>query len=103
MSFPFLSGNFFIDDHVRSIVFSPTHVQKVLQFKPGEIKEPMQVLRMKSVYQPRELHHTWIFENVSKWNERGERAITVRNNKGTFEITQKLAILSPHYVHAVSI
>src|SRR5438874_1545276 len=46
-SFPILSGNFFIDDHVRKIKFSPTNVQKVSHLKVGDVKEPMQIWRIK--------------------------------------------------------
>ena len=42
-AFPILSGDFYIDDHVRRIRFSPTNVDKVIQLKVGEVKEPMKI------------------------------------------------------------
>src|ERR1019366_4779911 len=54
-AFPILSGNFFIDDQVRRIMFSPMNVLKVTQLKVGEVKEPMQIQRFRSYSQTREL------------------------------------------------
>ncbi|MBI1830298.1 MAG: hypothetical protein HYR84_02470, partial [Planctomycetes bacterium] len=108
-AFPLPSGEFTIDDHVRKIMFSPTHVQKVIQLKEGEIKEPMKIQRIKSVYQPREIHSSWEYTNFGKWDDKCERKITMRTQPsmkfpggGTITIDQKIGLLTPQYLFAVS-
>jgi pimeloyl-ACP methyl ester carboxylesterase len=105
-SFPILSGDFHVDDIVRRVYFSPTHVMKVEQYKPGEIKEPMQIMRRKGLYQPRELHATWTFEGITKFSEKGARTVTFRaktnKGEGLVEINQEIVILSPRYLHVAS-
>ena len=102
-AFPIPSGNFFIDDHVRKIIFSPMNVLKVTQLKVGEIKEPMQIQRIKFFAQTRELHSTWEYTGFSKWGGAGDRTFGVRTSKGTMEITQKIGLFTPQYLAAISI
>ncbi|MBM3996054.1 MAG: hypothetical protein FJ303_18170 [Planctomycetes bacterium] len=108
-AFPLASGEFTIDDHVRKIMFTPTHVQKVIQLKEGEVKEPMKITRIKSIFQPREIHATWEFSNFGKWSDSCERTVTMRTQPsmkfpagGTITIEQKIGLLTPQYLFAVS-
>ena len=101
-SFSIPSGDFSIDDHVRSILFSPSHVHTVRQLKPGEIKEPMKIVRKKSVLQSREIHSSWLYTGFGKWTEKCERTVTMQSGKGTIKLTQQIGVLTPQYVYAVT-
>jgi len=97
------SGNFAVDDYVRNLVFSPTNVQKVMQFKPGEVKPPTQILRFKSVFQPREIHAKWEFAGYSSWTDSGEREANYKANAGQpLKMIQKFGLYSPQFMKAVT-
>jgi pimeloyl-ACP methyl ester carboxylesterase len=102
-SFSIPSGEFTVDDHVRKILFNPSHVHTVRQFKPGEIKEPMKIVRFTSILQTREIHSSWKCTSFSKWSEQGERTVTFENAKGQpIIVTQKIGVLTPQYLYAVT-
>jgi pimeloyl-ACP methyl ester carboxylesterase len=102
-SFSIPSGDFSIDDNVRNILFSPSHVHTVRQLKPGEIKEPIKIVRIKSILNSREIHSSWAYTSFSKWNEQGERTVTMQNGKGQpIYLKQKIGLLTPHYLFAVT-
>jgi predicted esterase len=97
------SGNFAVDDYVRTLMFSPTNIQKVITFKPGEIKPPMQILRIKSVFANREIHKTWECTGFGKWNESGDREVYYKANKGApLTMKQKMGLFTPHIIKAVT-
>ena len=54
-SFPIFSGQFFIDDFVRNVQFSPHQVTKVYQPKEGEVKQLMQIKRRDVLFQDRSI------------------------------------------------
>jgi predicted esterase len=101
-SFSIPSGDFYLDDHVRKIRFSPTNVQKVFQLKPGEVKELMQIRRVPVYYQPYAILKEFQFERFSQWDENGERTIGVYNfgKDKRLPMTQKIALLTPHHLLA---
>jgi predicted esterase len=101
-AFPILSGQFFLDDHVRKIKFSSTNVQKVNQLKVGDVKEPMQVKRF-SLYAPtRPIDATWLYVGFSKWAGAGDRIVSMRSSRGIIEVEQKIGLFTPHHLHAIS-
>ncbi len=94
--FPIYSGNFFLNDHVREIFFSPSQVIKVEQSK--EFKPPMRVVRFEKVHQGRDISPLWEFSKFGQWTEKGERYINLKANKGILEMRQRVGIISPNYV-----
>jgi len=106
-SFPIFSGQFFLDDNVRFIRFSPGSVQKVVELKPGEVKDPEKIVRVPVFSEPYEINSNWLFTNFGKWAENGERSVTVRiktpKGEGNKVLTQKIGLLTPQYLHAYTI
>lgn len=96
------SGNFSIDDHVRRILFTPTNVHKVFHPKASD-KAPMQIVRLKSVLQTRDILGGWEL-TYGAWTDKGEREISVKTYKGTLPdpMVQKIGLLTPHYMMAVT-
>ena len=94
--FPIFSGNFFLNDRVREILFSPAQVVKVIQ--PTDFKPPIKIVRFDKIYQPREIHSTWEFTSFGKWNEQGERHIQLKSSKGPIEMTQRISTITPNYI-----
>lgn len=104
-AFPIPSGQFSIDDHVRKIMFSPTHVKEVIQLKQGAVKEPMLIKRFNSYYQSRDLLEAFKYERFSEWGENCERTVDVFNDgrkKGYIKMTQKIGLLTPQYIVAIT-
>ena len=101
--FPIMSGKFFLDDHVRSILFSHSQVSKIVQFKPGEVKEPMAIVRIPRISQPYPAYETWEYTGYGTWNEMGERTAQVKSVKGDLPpLNQKIAVLTTHHFLAVT-
>ncbi|MSQ94159.1 MAG: hypothetical protein EXR98_06330 [Gemmataceae bacterium] len=101
--FPIPSGEFFIDDDVRDILFSPTNVQKVIQLKPEEVLQPMEVKRLNFNNARLQVGPTWTFDTPSKWSDRGVRTVGARTDKGTrIEMTQRIHTFSSHWIHVVT-
>jgi pimeloyl-ACP methyl ester carboxylesterase len=109
-SFPIFSGEFYIDDHVRNVMFSPHQVTKVYQPKEGEVKKPMMIKRYNGYFQDLSILKEFQFEKFEKWGENGERTVTVLNTtaqlKGAKEpriyMKQKVALVTPHYIKAIT-
>jgi pimeloyl-ACP methyl ester carboxylesterase len=101
-SFSIPSGDFSIDDHVRNVLFSPSHVHTVRQIKAGEVKDPIKIVRIKNISQTREIHSTWLYTSFGKWNEEGERTVMMRSGKGDITLKQKIGVFTPHYLYAVT-
>ena len=98
--FPIFSGQFFLHDHVRDVLFSPGQISKVIQ--PTILKPPMYIVRFDTFRAKREIHPTWEFSNYGKWDEKGERTIDFRTVKGLGQMTQRVATVSPNYIQAVT-
>lgn len=108
-SFPVFSGQFFIDDVVRNVQFSPHQVTKVYQPKEGDVKTPMVIKRYKVYYQDHNILKEFQFENFEKWGENGERTVTVLNTAKVgvlkdprIRMKQKIALVTPHYMQAIT-
>ena len=108
-SFPVMSGSFFIDDHVRRIKFSPTNVQKVVQLKVGDVKEPTQIWRFKLSDAKEDVLPTWTYLGFSQWTGAGDRTVTMGTpptklspKGGIKEVKQKIALYTPHHLFAIS-
>lgn len=98
--FPIFSGNFFLDDKVRDILFSPSQVHEVKQ--PPEYKPPMKFVRRDRYYQPRDLLAKWEF-SFGKWTDAGERSIQVSVPGGkSLEIKQRIEMVTSNYMVGVS-
>ena len=99
------SGNFHIDDHVRKIYFSPANVQKVFQFKAGEIKPPMKIVRFERVFQNLKIGESFRFDKIPWWDEKGERFVQVFNTATNrpIEMQQRIGIITSSYVTAATI
>ncbi len=103
-SFPIFSGEFFIDDHVRNIQFSPHQVTKVYQPKDGEVKAPVTVLRYKGYVLGLPILKEFRVEKFEKWGEDGKRTVKVINsaNNRPIYMKQKVALLTPHHLMAIT-
>jgi hypothetical protein len=108
-SFPILSGQFFIDDHVREMSFSPHQVTRVYQPKEGEFQEPMRVWRFDKVYQNLAILPEFVFEDFGKWSDKGERIVNVFNpsrantkSKGRIAMEQRIGVVTPQYLFAAT-
>jgi hypothetical protein len=105
-SFPIPSGKFSIDDHVRTIMFSPAQVLKVIEPESGKVKEPMKIWRIKLANQSLDLNSNWVFTKFGQW-ENCDRTLSVqiRTPKGesSMTMTQKIAMLSPRYLMAFTV
>ncbi len=104
-SFPVFSGNFFINDYVRKIQFSPHQVTKVYQPKDGELVEPIQVKRRDIYRQDYQILAEFEFHHFPKWSDTGDRTVTVFNNgkiKGFIYMKQRIELLTPQFLMAVT-
>ena len=70
-SFSLPSGEFFIDDRVRNVLFSSNQIQKVVELKAGQIKPQTVIVRIKSYSQTLDVNPTWEIENLSEWTKKG--------------------------------
>src|ERR1043165_833236 len=102
MSFPVPSGSFFIDDHVRRIIFTPTNVLKITQLKVGEVKEPMYIKRIEVYYDKKDIPNNWEFSEFSKWTGAGDRTINVRWKGGAKQLKQQIVLYTPKYLKAIT-
>ena len=96
MRFPVFSGQFFLHDHVRDVLFSTAQVIRVVQ--PKEFKPAMRIVRFDRVYQTRDIQASWQFTDFGKWNDVGERIVQVKTPQGDLELKQRVGIITPHYV-----
>lgn len=98
--FPIFSGNVFLNDHVRDILFSTSQINKVYQ--PKDVKPPIVVVRFDRYYQKREFQPTWEIADLGKWTDRGERTVQVRAGKMNIEMTQRIAMVSSQHIKAIT-
>jgi pimeloyl-ACP methyl ester carboxylesterase len=109
-SFPILSGDFFIDDHVRKIKFSAGNVQKVVHLKAGDVKAPMRIERIQVIPKLKDdILSSWHYVGFSKWTGAGERTVSLKTppsskfpQGGNIEVKQKFALFTPHHLFAYS-
>lgn len=103
-SFPVFSGNFFLDDHVRKIQFSPHQVTKVYQPKDGEVKQPVEIKRYEVYRQDLSLLKEFQLDKIDPWGDDGKRKVFILNtaNKRTIPMTQKVALLTPHHIMVIT-
>ena len=74
-AFPIFSGNFYMDDFVRNILFSRDQVGTLTRVKPTS---PKKVERVRYYRQPLPILSWWEFDGFGEWNEKGERTATYR-------------------------
>jgi predicted esterase len=103
-SFPIPSGEFFLDDFARTIYFSHSQIQKVL---PLESNAPKPIVRFHWSTQSKAILSQFMFESFSKWTNKGERTVRVDNQTkgrgGYFDMAQKVRVITPQYIKAVTI
>jgi pimeloyl-ACP methyl ester carboxylesterase len=104
-SFPVPSGSGFIyvDDLVRRIHFSPNQVQEVIPIEPAVVKETMVLRRLGTTLRGNMILPGWSFESVSDWNNKWERTLKVRTDRGQFDMTQRLTLVTPRAILGLSI
>ena len=100
--FPIPSGNFFIDDNVRSIMFSQAHVLKIEEHKDeAPVSKPY--VRLQSINQTKAIDPTWSVDSFGPWTEAGDRTVEVNTGSGRKSMTQRIAWMTPRFFAAPTI
>jgi pimeloyl-ACP methyl ester carboxylesterase len=97
-SIPIFTGQFFIDDHVRNILFSRDQVQSITKIKPVP---PRMMVRFDKYVQAQGFSPKWEFEGFGEWNEKGERTASWRIPR-PFNMLQRVSYLTPHHIFAIT-
>jgi pimeloyl-ACP methyl ester carboxylesterase len=97
-AFPIFTGNFYLDDHVRRILFSRDQVQRVTKLEPRPV---MTVDRLTVWGKNHKLQPGMVLTGFTDWDEKGERKALFTDTimRG---LDQKVARLTPNYIMAIT-
>ncbi|MSU78146.1 MAG: alpha/beta hydrolase [Gemmataceae bacterium] len=101
-AFPILSGDFFLEDHTTSVMFSSGQVQKVIPIQAGQIKEPIRITRFTNISQLYQIYPDWVFPTTGVWDDKGDRVINATTRSGPKAVNQKIAVLTSQQIFARS-
>jgi hypothetical protein len=92
---------FKVDDNVRKIIFTPADVIDVIK----EPLNPAAALQIKSrpPFGNRPLPSGWTVEDVGPWDAKWHRTMTVGAPTGTFQMKQRITLLSPKAIRVDAI
>ncbi len=96
-AFTIPSGNFHIDDDVRTIRFSPGNVASVRQLLASEVVESRPIVRIPSINQTTPLRPTWTLDGISEWTDKGERTVSFSTPEGAKTMRQKVGLMTPRF------
>lgn len=92
-SIPQGGANYFVDDGVRRILFSPRQVQEVIDEKDRVSPTMLTKLSRLSIgdsYLP-----DWRVESFGEFNDRWERNVRINSPRGPMDITQRITVMTP--------
>ena len=97
-----MSGNFYIDDDVRSIMFSQAHVLKIEDHKDSApVSKPY--VRLRPFDQTKAIDSTWSVDGFGPWSDAGDRTTEVNTGTGRKSMTQRIAWMTPRFFVAPTI
>ena len=94
----------YLDDDVRRIFFSPSHVQEAIASKEGETRRDlMQLVKQKPSGRSKIILPGWVFEKVGEWNDDWQRNIKVNTQRGFLNIQQRIIKLTPWQTYIMTV
>jgi pimeloyl-ACP methyl ester carboxylesterase len=102
---PIPKGFLYVDDHARRIHFDHSQVQEVIPLTAAELAGQMRLERYFFPKRRDVILPTWQFDDVTAWDAKWYRTVTVNTNFGSkyLKLDQRIGVMTPQYAQAMTV
>jgi len=100
-SVPAGSGNLYVDDGVRRILFSPRQVQDggIIKDEPGDERPSVALTKLSKLAIGGSFYPAWSVESTGEFDPKWERGVRINTNgRGTIDAVQRVTVLTPQFM-----